>query len=493
MFSGRSRVRPGNQLGRFVSIGAVVGLLASLFVGPATAIVGTPGGQLFYNGGIVTVDVQFADAGFNSKLYLYPNYTDAVPDVTGAIYIADNCNTTPALCDALAPITVAIPPTLTTGDELVFGIEVVQTGNRFLIGPGTRNPDGLAHAIVEPTGVGTALVGFEDLLGGGDSDFNDNLFNFTAVVVNRPPTADAGGDVSGSEGSAIALSGSGADPDAGDTLTYGWSYAAGADVDAGASCSFADAADPTTTITCTDDGTYIATLSVDDGEFSATDEATVTVGNATPGVSAAFVTGSISCGGVAGLTVTFTDAGSNDTHSATVNWGDGSAPQPVASIASGDVITHAYSVAGSYNATVVVTDDDLGAGSDLTNAIALNYTVVGGGVQQPINQTGPMSVFKSNSTIPIKISYVNCDGSPALGLVPTISVQKLTGTVPSGVDEPVVSTSAADSGTTMRATGTGYIYNLAAQSLSDTSATYRLTITVPETGQVTTVDFGLKP
>jgi hypothetical protein len=118
---------------------------------------------------------------------------------------------------------------------------------------------------------------------------------------------------------------------------------------------------------------------------------------------------------------------------------------------------------------------------------------VGGGVQQPINQTGPMSIFKSKSTIPVKISYLDCNGSPAITLAPSITIQKLNGSTPSGTDEPIVSTSNADTGHTMRVAGSGYIYNLAAQSLSDTSATYRLTITIPATGQVTTVDFGLKP
>src|SRR4051794_2052533 len=45
----------------------------------------------------------------------------------------------------------------------------------------------------------------------------------------------------------------------------------------------------------------------------------------------------------------------------------------------------------------------------------------------------------------------------------------------------------------VRVTGAAYIYNLAAQSLDDSSASYRLAITVPATGQTTTVDFGLKP
>lgn len=482
--------RPVFRLRRLAGIVAAVGLLTALVVGPAAAALG---GQLFWNGGTVTVDVEFASASFKSKLYLYPDYTDAAPDFFGKIFIADNCNSSPAACDLIAPITVAIPPSLTAGDELIFGIEVIDTNQRFLIGPGTRNPDGLAHAIVNPIGTDGAQVGFEDILGGGDRDFDDNLFNFTAVIVNQPPTADAGPDVSGQEGSAIALAGSGGGADAGETLTYSWASVPGGDVDAGGGCSFAPTNAAATSITCTDDGTYTATLSVSDGTYATTSDAIVSVGNADPDVAAAFAAGALSCGGSASLTVNFTDAGSNDTHSASIDWGDGSAAEPVAPITSGAVLTHAYSLAGTYNATVTVTDDDLGVGSDASNSVALNYTVVGGGVQQPINQTGPMSIFKSQSTIPVKISYLDCDGSPAITLAPTITVQKLAGGTPSGVAEPIVSTSNADTGTTMRVAGNGYIYNLAAQSLTDPSATYRLTITVPATGQTTSVDIGLKP
>ena len=95
--------------------------------------------------------------------------------------------------------------------------------------------------------------------------------------------ADAGGPYSGNEGSAISLSGATAsDPD-GDTLTYAWTYAAGAGVDTGATCSFSDAAALNPTITCTDDGTFVATLTVDDGvNDPVSDSADVVVANVNP-------------------------------------------------------------------------------------------------------------------------------------------------------------------------------------------------------------------
>jgi hypothetical protein len=58
----------------------------------------------------------------------------------------------------------------------------------------------------------------------------------------------------------------------------------------------------------------------------------------------------------------------------------------------------------------------------------------------------------------------------------------MSGTTPSGVDEPnLASASGADTGTTMRYDSAGqlYIYNLATKSLADSTATYQLKITGP--------------
>ena len=76
------------------------------------------------------------------------------------------------------------------GEELVFGI--IMSGDQiFLMGPASRNPDDIAHAEVTETGVHTFLVGFEDHFGGGDRDYDDNVFQFTGnLAPTRPPPAD---------------------------------------------------------------------------------------------------------------------------------------------------------------------------------------------------------------------------------------------------------------------------------------------------------------
>lgn len=74
----------------------------------------------------------------------------------------------------------------TAGTELVFRLAVRNTGLSFFTGDADRNPDGLAHARATTTldslGHYVTTVGFEDLLYGGDNDFNDFMFQVSNVV-----------------------------------------------------------------------------------------------------------------------------------------------------------------------------------------------------------------------------------------------------------------------------------------------------------------------
>src|SRR5690606_32735037 len=64
------------------------------------------------------------------------------------------------------------------------------------------------------------------------------------------------------------------------------------------------------------------------------------------------------------VTGTFTDVGVEDTHTATVDWGDGSDPTTatITQEAGGGALTasHVYATAGTFTALVCVTDDDGG-------------------------------------------------------------------------------------------------------------------------------------
>ncbi len=198
---------------------------------------------------------------------------------------------------------------------------------------------------------------------------------------NSPPVVDAGLASSGDEGSAIALDGSASDPD-GDGLSLIWSYSAGLDVDAGAMCSFGDLSAEDTTITCTDDGTYTVTLSANDGSNPPVeDTATVSVANVAPSVSidSPADASSYPLGSVVTVSSSFLDPGSNDTHTCSIDWGDGTVEPGV--VTSGDCSgSHIYGSAGVFTISVTVTDDDGGSGSDEIMVVVFdNATKVTGG------------------------------------------------------------------------------------------------------------------
>lgn len=74
----------------------------------------------------------------------------------------------------------------TAGTELIFRLHAhesrfgVGPARDYYTGPAYRNPDEIAHAIVDAAyGPNTTYVGFEDVFGGGDLDYNDLQFSFT--------------------------------------------------------------------------------------------------------------------------------------------------------------------------------------------------------------------------------------------------------------------------------------------------------------------------
>jgi hypothetical protein len=109
------------------------------------------------------------------------------------------------------------------------------------------------------------------------SDYFSTIYAQAEVPVCSPPTSDAGDDVAGSEGSAVALDGTITDEM--DAASAHWT------ID-DAACTFADASATDTTVTCTDDGEYTATLTADDGDYSPVqDTAMVTISNVAPTVT----------------------------------------------------------------------------------------------------------------------------------------------------------------------------------------------------------------
>ena len=153
------------------------GVLAMSLLASTAEVSAAPvlGGQLFWSGGDVTITVLPATAGYTSQLKLF----SADPD----LFIAKNVDVGASLTIGASLIDVAH----NIGDELVFGIFVENTGDTFLMGPGSRNGDGLLHAGVDSLGGGVFQVGFEDIRGGGDRDYDDNVFRFEGGVITSVP------------------------------------------------------------------------------------------------------------------------------------------------------------------------------------------------------------------------------------------------------------------------------------------------------------------
>ncbi len=202
-------------------------------------------------------------------------------------------------------------------------------------------------------------------------DDNDNTTTLTAgQCVNTAPTAAAGGPYSIPEGSSDTLDGTASTDPHNALLTFSWSPSTNLD-DATSATPIFDASG-------LDDSVDVLTLTVSDagGDVSAGEalsddsDVTVTVTNVAPDVTA--IGDAVSEGQAATVSATFDDPGTLDTHTATIDWDDGTPPQavPAAGLAGG--FAHVYGDNGTYTVTVTVTDDDGGVGFDTATVTVSN-------------------------------------------------------------------------------------------------------------------------
>ena len=179
--------------------------------------------------------------------------------------------------------------------------------------------------------------------------------DISAPPVNLSPTADPGGPYSGEPGQALAFDGTASSDPNGDALTYLWEFGDGATA-SGATPSHSYSAD----------GTYTATLTVSDGEF--TDAATTSVNIATAPANRAPTSepggpyaGDVNAG------ITFDGTASSDPDGDTLNFtwdfGDGST-------ASGATPTHSYAAAGQYDVSLTVSDGEFDAVATTTVTVS---------------------------------------------------------------------------------------------------------------------------
>ncbi|MBO4206238.1 PKD domain-containing protein [Micromonospora echinofusca] len=249
------------------------------------------------------------------------------------------------------------------GDELtITTVEAVSGGTAQLDGDhlaatvaGTTAPLEFRYTVRDGSGMTATVTSWVVLAGDGPGE--------------PAPTADAGDDRSGTEGAAVAVTGT---VSAG--ATAAWTVQPVSGVDSGATCTVADPAAVSTTVTCTDDGTWRLVLTATSPGGTTTDAATLTVGNGAPTVTIAAPTdGTVVLPGQAvEVRAEGTDPGANDTTALRIDAGDGSAPR------TGGTASVTYAKAGVYTVTVTGTDDDGASGTAQATIVVRDPTATGG-------------------------------------------------------------------------------------------------------------------
>ncbi len=186
------------------------------------------------------------------------------------------------------------------------------------------------------------------------------------------------------------------------------------------------------------------------------------------------------------LDPSFTDAGSADTHTESILWADGSTS-----------FARTFTAAGSYSATVTVTDDDHSAtvnGQDTEAVAGVRAYNVPSAIMEPINTSGTRSGFKQGSTVPVKITVAGCSG-PVSDIVPVVNLVEGDTVADVPINEASV-TEVATNGKEMRWSTDKYIYNLStklSQHLNKAlQGTYTVSVNHPTFERSTNATFDVR-
>lgn len=203
-----------------------------------------------------------------------------------------------------------------------------------------------------------------------DSD-GDGIFEqtITSDATLEPPIAEANGPYIGNEGSPITLDASGSYDTDGNISLYEWDFDGDGIYDTTSTSS-------NITHTWGDDynGTVVLRVTDDDG-LTNVDTAEVSVNNVPPIVDAG-PDREAECGlETLSFEGSFTDPGWLDTHTATIDWDDGTVEAGTVDEIEGTVNgSHTYTGCGSFTLTLNVTDDDGGIGVDAATVTVVDTT-----------------------------------------------------------------------------------------------------------------------
>jgi Ca2+-binding RTX toxin-like protein len=240
----------------------------------------------------------------------------------------------------------------------------------------------------------------------------------TVTCINDAPVLIPSSPVSTVEGTAARLTVGAADVDSA-ALTSSWSPTAGLN----------DATLVSPTFTPVDNGTSrfavtVCDLGTPQRCTTLADAAVVNATNAPPAVTAVADTT-----GRAGTALTidpiarYTDPGSADTHTASIDWGDGRVDSSVPANGGAVPGTHTYAAAGTFTVRVCVNDDDGGSACD-----TLDVTVQAGG---PLLSVGDVQVTELDSGSVNVVLPVTLSAAPAKTVSINVTTVDGTATAPS--------------------------------------------------------------
>ncbi|MFO0748165.1 MAG: PKD domain-containing protein [Myxococcota bacterium] len=177
------------------------------------------------------------------------------------------------------------------------------------------------------------------------------------TVTNALPTVGLGSGASFAEGSTFTRGGTFSDPGLDDTFTgtVDWGDGSGTQALTLGSGTF------TLSHAWADNGSYTITVKISDDDGTTTTTLFVAVTNVSPTLTAAGPF-NVNAGSLWSTNVAFSDPGTGDTWTATVDYKDGAGVVSLGAVSGGTIaLAKTYDVPGTYNVAVTVSDDELGS------------------------------------------------------------------------------------------------------------------------------------
>jgi hypothetical protein len=275
------------------------------------------------------------------------------------------------------------------------------------LGAGVTNFGPVSHQYLDDNPSVTASDSYNITVTVEDDDGDSDDAGTSVTVNNVNPVLGAVSVTPepSSEGSSVTASASFTDVGTLDTHTCSINWGDGSPVAIGTVTQGAGSGTCGGSHTYVDEGSYLVTVTVtDDDSGSHSNSASHTVNNAAPVVATPESNSTTNEGSPASASAHFSDAGTGDTHTCSINWGDGTivAGEVSENAGSGTCSgTHTYVDNGSYTVTFTITDDDGGVNSGsiphVVNNVAPTATLSNNG---PINEGGSATVSFSGQADP---------------------------------------------------------------------------------------------